>query len=227
MSRKPSPWISHVKNYASENSITYKQAMQHPECKSSYKNGGSILGKMKDTFKKAGKTINKAGKDSIDYIKHDAGNDIKDTYGEVNQYALKNDFGGKIQMIKNAIPPAVTQMVLQDALMAAGVPSVAAGSMAGSATGAVYSVDFSRSLKGQGQAALKGAMKGAVNGGQSAIKQNSKNKTGEGFNNNTIDENKMKRTIARIQKQGGSFNGSGMSFCGGSFKGSGIHKYEC
>ena len=217
MSRKPSPWIAHVKAYASKNSISYKQAMQSPECKSSYtKTGGSILGKIKDSFKKAGKDLKKGAKATGDFLKNDVAPDVQKAYGTVNQYALKNDWGGKIQMVKNAIPQQVTTLILTDALMAAGVDPVASGAMAGSATGALYSVDFSRSLKGQGKNAEQGALQGGLSGGtQSYVKnrQSNKNKVGSGFASNIIlNENKMKKTIERITKKlGGSVVGSGVS----------------
>jgi len=217
MSRKPSQWIAHVKAYASKNSITYKKAMQSPECKSSYtKTGGSVLSKMKSGFKKAGTDISKATKKTVDYVKNDAGTDIKSAYGEVNQFALKNDVGGKIQMVKNAIPPQVTQMLMQDALIAGGVDPVSAGVMAGSATGAVYSVDFSKSLKGQGDNALHGAIQGGAQGATSAYisKKRAKGQTGAGFSDNVvIDEDKLKRAVAKFHKKGGSFIGG--SFVGG------------
>ena len=36
----PNPWISHVKSYAQEKGIKYRDALKDPQCKSSYKTGG-------------------------------------------------------------------------------------------------------------------------------------------------------------------------------------------
>ena len=37
-----SPWINHVKQFSKEHNMTYKESLQHPECRESYHNGGSI-----------------------------------------------------------------------------------------------------------------------------------------------------------------------------------------
>ena len=37
-----SPWINHVKQFSKEHNITYKESLQHPQCRESYHNGGSI-----------------------------------------------------------------------------------------------------------------------------------------------------------------------------------------
>jgi len=45
-----SPWINHVKQFSKQHNMTYKESLQHPQCRESYHNGGSIksnfIGKM-------------------------------------------------------------------------------------------------------------------------------------------------------------------------------------
>ncbi len=36
----PNAWILHVKQYASQNNLKYKDALKDPECRASYKTGG-------------------------------------------------------------------------------------------------------------------------------------------------------------------------------------------
>lgn len=36
------PWITHVKNYAIKNKMTYAAALSDPKCKASYKGGSKM-----------------------------------------------------------------------------------------------------------------------------------------------------------------------------------------
>lgn len=40
----PNPWINHVKSYAQEKGIKYRDALKDPQCKASYKSGSGLLG---------------------------------------------------------------------------------------------------------------------------------------------------------------------------------------
>jgi hypothetical protein len=137
----------------------------------------TVSGASKSATKKV-KGLSKAIKSVGDYVQNDAVDDITDTYGEVNQFALKNDIGGKVEMAKKVVPKSAASAAIRGALVAAGMDDDAASIMADSAVGAVYSVDFGKSLKGQGKKAATGAATGAVT---SALKSgSSKSKSTEG-----------------------------------------------
>lgn len=57
------PWIEHVKAYASQNNMPYKEAMKDRHCKDTYESqkGGNI-------FKDVKKSVSKAANKSIDYL---------------------------------------------------------------------------------------------------------------------------------------------------------------
>ena len=38
----PNAWISYVKDYASKNKMSYRDALRDPKCKAGYKKGGMI-----------------------------------------------------------------------------------------------------------------------------------------------------------------------------------------
>lgn len=38
----PNPWISHVKSYAQEKGMKYRDALKDPECKAIYKSGKGL-----------------------------------------------------------------------------------------------------------------------------------------------------------------------------------------
>ena len=186
--------------------------------------GGDIFKDMKKGFKKAGKTISKTA---------------TKTYKDVNKLALKNDVGGVIEDIKAGIGKENTTLILQGALMAAGVEPNSAGVLASSASGAVYSTDFGKQLKGQGKTVLMGTLKG---GASEIAKQNdidfkfdTSSSGGKKFNlkdtikdnlissaneraadmksgGNLFDAKKMSAIVAKTKSQiakGGSFTGNG------------------
>ena len=49
-SKRGNPWISHVKAFAKQNNISYRDALKHPKTKSSYQKGGNIFNPI-DGFK--------------------------------------------------------------------------------------------------------------------------------------------------------------------------------
>ena len=217
-----SQWVQHVKQFSNQHNMPYKDAMQHAQCKQSYqlsksKRGGDIFGDISKGFKKAGKDINKGVNTATKYVKNDLGNDVKKAYGEVNQTALKQDWGGKVEMVKGMIPREVLTATLGTALMSVGVvdPNIAFA-LANSASGSVYAVDFSKSLKGQGKAALAGA---DLENALSAATSKPATTSGEGFGDiakyGLVNKVKLNKAIKKL---GGSFQGSSV---GGSFKGSG------
>lgn len=110
---------------------------------SEHHEGGNIFNDIKKTANKAVKTV-------------------KSTYKTVNKAALKSDIGSAIQGVKNAIPKEVVSSTMKAGLMASGMDEHEADTLASSATGSLYAVDFSKSLKGQGNAALNGAATGAI-----------------------------------------------------------------
>jgi hypothetical protein len=129
----------------------------------------TVSGASKSATKKV-KGLSKAISSVGDYVKNDAVDDIEDAYGEVNQFALKNDIGGKVEMAKKVVPKSAAQAAFSGALMAAGMDKEAADVMAASAVGAVYNVDFGKSLKGQGKKAASGAIQGGVSEGVKSSK---------------------------------------------------------
>lgn len=221
---KNSPWVSHVKEFASMHNLKYGDALRHPECKSTYTKGGNI-------FKKIEKGIKKSSQKVASYVVNDAKKDIQKSYKAVNKFALKNDLGGKVEFVKSLVPPEVVHSVMAIGLQSAGVDPMVADTMAASATGAVYNVDFGRSLKGQGDEAAMGALHAGVSAGIRAKMSQNKNAEGSGFSvgltsglaSGLVDQKKLKSTVMKLKRGGrlstNSFRGSGapMSFSGGSF----------
>lgn len=82
---------------------------------------------------------------------------------DVKMYALKNDFGGKIEAIKKVIPQSVVEASMSTALIAAGVSPDEANILAGASVGAAYNVDFGEDLDGQGNDAVQGGVQGGFN----------------------------------------------------------------
>ena len=54
------PWINHVKKMAAQKGISYRDALRHPDTKSSYQKGGSFFGDLKKGFRKVGKVVKPA-----------------------------------------------------------------------------------------------------------------------------------------------------------------------
>jgi hypothetical protein len=137
--------------------------------------GGDIFGSISKGVNKAVKTVGDAvtGKSSNKWAKSiastvkDAAGVVEDGYKAINKTALKQDWGGAIEMAQSAVPQSVVKEALKAAFMAGGMDESAAGVAAAGSTQAFYDVDFSKSLKGQGDAAAKGAVKGAYNEGVS------------------------------------------------------------
>lgn len=48
----PNPWINHVKSYAQEKGMKYRDALKCAECKASYKSGSGLLGMTRDGMPK-------------------------------------------------------------------------------------------------------------------------------------------------------------------------------
>jgi hypothetical protein len=136
--------------------------------------GGSIFSSISKGVSKAAKTVSdgvsKTASKAVKYVEDDLADDVADTYGEVNQLALKADIGGGVEQAKKVVPKSVARSAFAAALMAGGVDETSANVMAGAAVESAYSVDFSRSLKGQGKKAGIGAGKGAISEGLSANK---------------------------------------------------------
>ena len=60
ISRRPNPWINHVKNFAKQYGLSYRDALKHPQVKTTYQKGGSFLGDLKKGFKRVGKVLKPA-----------------------------------------------------------------------------------------------------------------------------------------------------------------------
>ena len=52
VSKRVNPWISHVKNFAKERGLNYRDALRHPQVKSTYQRGGKFsIGKLERAFR--------------------------------------------------------------------------------------------------------------------------------------------------------------------------------
>jgi len=146
---------------------------KHKGCKIGV-SGGSILGDIKKTANKVGSTITGGIKVG--------GQQLSSQLKSLNKTALKNDWGGKFEAIKSAVPKDVTEAVVSAALQSTGMDESSANIAAGTSVGALYEVDFSESLENQGDEALIGGVKGGVKAGiKSGIGKSGTSSAGSGF----------------------------------------------
>ena len=204
--------------------------------------GGDIFGDIKKGVQKASKSISKVANNvvnevadvaddvnskSVSSVASSAVKGISDAYKSVNKMALKQDWGSVVEQAKPIVLPIMKQAIVT-ALISQGVDPAIANTSAAAMVGAANNVDFSKSLKGQGDEAVKGALKEGVKTGVSQYtKQNKAPKTaptsGKGLKGSQEMKDKMARLRA-MRKNGGSFKGSGSglikpsSFLGGSFR---------
>lgn len=132
-------WVIHVKNFAKENGLNYREALYHPDIKKDYVkvSGGSIksIGKaFNKSLKKTSSDFNKSIKKTGTAFK-DIGSDIKDTYEDAEdiyydsaKYYKKN-LRSKISPVLDSIlehgGPLIENAVatsLQATLISQGVP---------------------------------------------------------------------------------------------------------
>lgn len=94
-----SQWVMHVKDFQNEHGCSYKEAMQHPDCKASYhsKKGGALgfqkMGKKLDNFgdnvgHKMKNFGNKAGNE-LEHFGNKVGNELQDFGNDVNKRGKK------------------------------------------------------------------------------------------------------------------------------------------
>jgi hypothetical protein len=126
--------------------------------------GGDIFKSISKGAKKLGKDISKGSKK----VGKDIGAVAKKGYQTINKTALKQDWGGYIETAKEPLLE-VLEPVMSSAMEAVGVPAPVASTISASAVGSAKAVNFSKSLKGQGQKALDGAIHGAITGAVSSM----------------------------------------------------------
>ena len=210
------------------------------------KEGGDLFKDIKKgvekVAKKASKTISNVADDvvnevvdvaddvnskSVSNVASSAVKNISNAYKSVNKMALKNDWGSIVEQSKPILLPIMKQAIVTS-LISQGVDPAVANTIASSMTGAAGAVDFSQSLKGQGDEAVKGALKEGVKSGVSQYtKQNKAPKTapissGKGLKGSQEMKDKMARL--RAMRKGGSFRGSAVPISTASFRGSGLIK---
>ena len=106
MSKRPNPWISHVKNFARERGLTYSNALKHPQVKANYQKGGSFLGDLKKGFKKVGKVLKPAMPIAKEVGKEVAKDAIKDAIlgiGHKSNHNIHNEGGNLLKGIPKTI----------------------------------------------------------------------------------------------------------------------------
>ena len=126
--------------------------------------GGDIFKSISKGAKSLGKKISKGSKS----LGKDIGSVAKKGYQTINKTALKQDWGGAIETVKEPLLE-VLEPVMSSAMEAVGVPAPVASTISASAVGSAKAVNFSKSLKGQGQKALDGAIHGAITGAVSSM----------------------------------------------------------
>jgi hypothetical protein len=121
--------------------------------------GGDIFKDISKGAKSLGKKISKGTKSVV----KKTGAIAKKGYQTINKTALKQDWGGYIETVKEPLLE-VLEPAMSAAMETAGVPAPVADTISASAVGSAKAVNFGKSLKGQGQKALTGAIKGAISG---------------------------------------------------------------
>jgi hypothetical protein len=121
--------------------------------------GGDIFKDISKGAKSLGKKISKGTKSVV----KKTGEIAKKGYQTVNKTALKQDWGGYIETVKEPLLE-VLEPAMSVAMESAGVPAPVAETISASAVGSAKAVNFGKSLKGQGQKALTGAIHGAITG---------------------------------------------------------------
>ena len=196
--------------------------------------GTGILGDIKKSFKKAGKTITKGVSD----VGSKVSNVAQDTYKKINKTALKQDWGSYIEAGKGELL-SIAGPALSVALQSQGIPLPLADALSQSAVASAEAVDFSKSLKGQGDEALQGGVNSLVQSGSDnahaymyakATTPYDSDYSGSGFGKSILSkgspamlEKMAKLRALRGSKSGGSFRGSGaVSVAPASFRGSGF-----
>lgn len=161
--------------------------------------GGDIFKEIGSSFKSSANSVKKSA--------NNLGKSIQKEYKSLNKAALKADVGGVIEQIKKGIGQKNTQLLIQSSLLATGMDPESASIMAGASAGSIYNVDFSTSLKGQGDEALVGSIQGGIQGALSTKTPTTATTTaGKGF----FSQNKMTKPVRKSKAQlGGSFTGNG------------------
>ena len=155
--------------------------------------GGSFLKSVKNTAKKAGKTIKKGVSTAADTIE---------------QAAYDVNLGKNIEAVKNAIPESLVKSTIKTALMAQGMSPEEADAIASAGTAGVYGYSFDKkptkknisgAIQDGVEAGIKSGMKSSVGGG--AMMSDIYN-TGKGNSKLTLDT--MKNPIYKKPKMASS-----------------------
>ena len=138
-----------------------KRVMISAEDIEGLRQGQGLFDSVSKGIKKATKSVSKSVSKAAD--------SVSDAASDANQFALKNDIGGKVEMVKNMIPKDAVQESMKAGLMAQGMDEKSASIAAGSATGALYGYDLGappskKNLTKAGKAGLKGGVKAAQSG---------------------------------------------------------------
>ena len=91
-----------------------------------------------------------------------AGRKMKKGFQTLDRTAKKQDWGGKFETVKKAIPKKAVEEGMKMALMSQGMDERQANIAAGASTGALYKTDFSQ--KPQAKDAIMGGLEGGVKG---------------------------------------------------------------
>ena len=84
MSKRPNPWISHVKNFAKERGLNYRDALRHPQVKTTYQKGGKFsIGKLERALKPPSAIIRDVAKKEILGIGHKSNQNIHNEGGNL------------------------------------------------------------------------------------------------------------------------------------------------
>ena len=108
------------------------------------------------------------GKINVGKAFKQAGRSMKKAWESVERTGKKQDWGGKFETVKKAIPKKLVEEGVKAALMSQGLDEKQANIAAGASTGALYKTDFSK--KPQAQDALMGGLQGGIQGSMKKTK---------------------------------------------------------
>jgi hypothetical protein len=140
----------------------------------------------------AEKTASKAVSKGLKALKS-GGDEVASVAASVVKTAKKDDWGGKVESLKQHLPESAVKATFKAGLIAAGSSPEEADAMAGAASAGLYAYDFgdapsSKNAANAGKAAIKSGI-------SSAAKSSTKSKSTEGAGFGNIAHDKAKEAL--------------------------------